>query len=265
MSSENKVLLNVKNLSKDFLGLGGNKNRILEDVSFNLHEKEFKTILAPQGAGKTILLRIIGGFESATIGSISFEQSKTTKPKAIFIPSNPSALPWLSVETNINFTLEFDSKDELTKKKKIKEVIELVGLAGYDNHIPDNRSVGFRFRISLARALAVDPQIILIDEPFNNLDITTKKEIYSLMRKIHSELNISFLFATSNISEAIFLSDSIVILEKNPAKILKELNVNLPLDRGMEIFTDERFLKSKNEIEQLFKSDQKQLFHTLVI
>ena len=258
-----EIVLSISNLSKTFEGPLGTKKNLFEDINLSLVAGQFKSLLAPQGSGKTTLLRIIAGLEKANSGEVDITDTIPNPIKTAFIPSRPSSLPWLNVEKNIEYILNLISKNKDTKN--IKELINIVGLTGYEKHYAHNKSVGFRFRISLARALAANPKIILIDEPLNNLDFESKKEIYHLLNDIHVKMDIAFLFATSNISEAVFLSDFILVLQKNPIKILKEIEVNLPPNRRIEIFQDELFDKIRSDVIQVYKSESDYSLHSLTI
>ena len=252
-----KYLLQVKSIAKYFEMPAGAKNHVLEDINFSikysLKNGQIISVLAPFGAGKTTLLRIIAGLEKPSYGEIIFnEQSYYPKlQKIIFIPEKPSSFPWFNVKRNLTFANEINEKNNF--EKNINEIVSLVGLTGYENHFPHNDSIGFRFRISLARALVVKPDIILIDDSIKKLDFETKEEIYHLINNIAVKLNISFIFATTNISSAIKLSDSIYMMKKNPGFIFHELNLKKEPDKRLKLTADE-FSVIKKEIEALFKS-----------
>lgn len=201
--------MNIEGLSKVYLDSTGHIVHLLENINLSINEGEFTTILAPTGAGKSALLKIISGLEDPSSGKIE----GSTKKK-IFIPGEPSSFPWLNVKENILFNISSNDDAELQK------IINLVGLEGYKNHYPNNRSLGFRFRISLARAIMNKADLIIIDESFTKMRDEVKRRIYLLLRKVIAEKKISILFGTSNISEAILLSDKIFLMDKNPGRIL---------------------------------------------
>ena len=206
--------MNIENLSKDYFDSTGHIVHLLEDINLNINEGELTSILAPTGAGKSSLLKIISRLENPTSGKIE-DNSK----KKIFIPDEPSSFPWLNVKENILFNLSNNNDTEL------KAVISLVGLEGYEDHYPNNKSLGFRFRISLARAIMNNADLIVIDESFTKIRDEVKKRIYLLLRRVIAEKKISFLFGTSNISEAILLSDKIFLMDKNPGRILDSFEI----------------------------------------
>lgn len=215
--------MNIEGLSKVYLDSTGHIVHLLENVDLSFGEGEFTTILAPTGSGKSALLKIISGLETSSSGKIE----ESTKKK-IFIPGEPSSFPWLNVKENILFNISSNDDAELQK------IINLVGLEGYKDHYPNNRSLGFRFRISLARAIMNKADLIIIDESFTKMRDEVKRRIYFLLRRIISERKISFLFGTSNISEAILLSDKIFLMDKNPGRILDSFDIEFddPLRTG---------------------------------
>lgn len=237
-------MIQIKEISKDYNNRAGYKINLLKKISFEIADSQIVSIIAPAGAGKSTLLKIISGLEMSDGGEI------INSGKIIFIPSEPSSFPWLNVTQNILFAVE----DE--KSIDLKKLIHAVGLEGYENHFPHNKSFGFRFRISLARSLAHKPSLICLDEPFNKVDETTKAEILQLVRKINQEFGTAFLLASGNISEALFLSDEIYVMKKNPGEIIAKINVELPRERRLDIFNSEKFLQQRNNLEQLFKSNE---------
>ncbi len=209
-----KSILNIENLTKDYIDRTGHIVHLLEDIDLSINEEEFTTILAPTGTGKSSLLKIIADLETPSSGKIV-----NNFKKKIFIPSEPSSFPWLNVKENILFDIS-DSNDT-----ELQEVINLVGLEGYKDHYPHNKSLGFRFRISLARAIMNKADLIVIDEPFVKMRDEVRTEIYFLCRKIQSKKKISVVLGTSNISEAILLSDKIFLMDKNPGRILDSFEI----------------------------------------
>jgi len=245
------IILKVTNISKDFIDEFGYTNHLFEDISFTMSNKQFTSILAPMNAGKSTLLKIIAGLEQQTKGDVEFP-GNNIKCNCVYIPGKSSSLPWMNVQKNIEILNDSRCGYSVTDEE-ISEAIRMVGLAGYEDHIPNNKSVGFRFRISLARAMTAKARIILLDEPFNNFEHTTKKEIYELLRSIHETSDTSFILSTSNISEALFLSDNILLLEEKPSKMLEDYKVELPVVRDIKILTDDKFQLEKKKVENILK------------
>lgn len=252
-----KYLLQVKNISKYFEMPAGAKNHVLEDINlafrYSKESGQIISILAPFGSGKTTLLRIMAGLEKPTSGEIIFngENYNRSLRKIIYIPEKPSSFPWFNVKQNLTFASEINTKNNFDKS--INEIIYLVGLAGYENHFPNNDSIGFRFRISLARALVVKPDFILIDDSFKKLDFETKEEIYHLINNVVIKLNINIIIATTNISSAIKHSDSIFLMKKDPGYIFHELKVRKEPGERL-ILKPGDISKIKEEVETLLKS-----------
>ncbi|KUG25122.1 abc transporter atp-binding protein [hydrocarbon metagenome] len=250
----NKIL-EVNNLSKDYNDATGFNVHLLEDISLEVTENSITTILAPAGAGKTSLLKILSGIESLTSGQIKINSANQ---RVVYIPSKPSSFPWYSVKQNISLV----NRDD----EKIKSIVEFVGLEGYEDHFPDNNSVGFRFRISLARALAVEPGIIILDEPFSKeIKPVTLQRLYELLLALKSKLGITFLLGTSNLSEAILLSDEIYIMQKEPGKIIDSVQISFDNERNVELMRSEKFIDYRNKIEELLKNQKEQSLSNITI
>ncbi|MFO7446880.1 MAG: ATP-binding cassette domain-containing protein [Ignavibacteriaceae bacterium] len=255
MSSKN--LLSVKELKKYYTSDTGFNLLVLDNINFSFESDEergkIKTVLAPLGAGKSTLLKIIAAVEKASQGSVILNGKEYNIPagEIVYIPEKPSSFPWYNVRENIEFPLKTSSNNS---ESSVNNLISLVGLAGYEDHFPHNKSYGFRFRISLARALSVNPKIVLIDDSFKNMDPETRDEIYQLIKVISSELKINFLLGTTNIHEAIFLSDEILLMKKNPGTVFKEINIKEKIQ--LKDFTATKdVIALRDEIESYFRAE----------
>ncbi|MCX6173790.1 MAG: ATP-binding cassette domain-containing protein [Ignavibacteriales bacterium] len=244
-------MIEVKNVSKIYTDDNGFKNILLNNISLKVPFEKITSIIAPSGSGKSTLLKIISGLEYATHGDVM----KNGDHKIVYIPSQPSSFPWLNVKENISLGLLKKDSSE------IKSIIRFVGLEGYDSFHPNNKSFGFRFRIALARSLAHHPAVILLDEPSNQMDIQTKKEILLLIRETQKTLKTTFLLATTNITEVLFLSDKIYLMGKSPGEIIADLMVDLPKERNELIYDSEKFIQLRSQIEKSFKKNDSQLFN----
>ena len=257
MSTE-KDIIQIKDISKYFELPAGARNLVLENINLSLERNseygKVLSILAPFGAGKSTLLKIIAGLEKPSGGEVLYnnENYKLSLRKIIYIPEKPSSFPWFNVKHNLTFVAETGSNNNI--EKDIDNIISLVGLTGYENHFPDDSSKGFRFRISLARALVVNPSFILIDDSIKSLNTETKKEIYDMIGIIADTLKITFVLATTNILEAINLSDSIFLMKKNPGLIFHELKLNKVHGKRLNISGERDIASVKKEIEFLLKS-----------
>ncbi len=245
-------MIEVKNISKENIDENGFKDIILKNISLNIPSEKITSIIAPSGSGKSTLLKIISRLEHATHGEII----KNGNQKIVYIPSQSSSFPWLNVEENISLGLH--EKDST----KIKSILSFVGLEGYESFHPNNKSNGFRFRIALARSLAHHPTAILLDEPFHQMDVQTKKEILLLILEIQKTYKATFLLATTNITEALFLSEKIYLMKKDPGEIISDLVVDLPKKRDESIYDSEKFIQLRSQIEKSFKKiDSQKLFN----
>ncbi len=248
-------MIEINNLSKIYSDHYGNKIKLFEDVSFQIEDEKITTVIAPVGSGKSSLLKTLSGIEKQSIGDIK----KDSDSKIIYIPSDPSSFPWLSVRENILYGLDKVNQD------RINALVNLVGLEGYEEHYADNKSIGFRFRISLARSLAHNPHCICIDEPFNRMDQLTRIEIYQLIRKVNKQTNQTILLATTNITEAIYLSNKIYLMGGEPAKIITGFKIDLPSEQDIFNLSSNEFNYYINEVENNFKKvdSKKVLFKSI--
>lgn len=183
----------------------GIKKTIFENFKLDLDEKKITSIVAPFNSGKSTLLKVLAGIEQADEKINSIQNN-------FFITCKPMSLPWL----NLKETLLFVNKN--LDDKKLNEISKIVGLDGYETHYPHNKSLGFRFRITLAAAVAKNANLILLDEPFQDMENLTKNELYQLLVDLNNTYYIGFVLGTSNLNEAILLSDEIILLKNIPHK-----------------------------------------------
>ena len=245
-------LLEVRNISKYFSPAGGGKVQVLENINFEIPAEEsgsIISILAQFRSGKSTLLRIIAGLEHPDEGSVILGKNayENDTVRIIYLPETAASFPWLSVKQNIEMALKLSSKQ---KKLSLDEIISLVGLTGYENYFPDNSSSGFRFRISLGRALAADPEIILADDCFRIMDAVTRNEIYELVKNVNRSTGKTIILATANITEAVLLSGRILFMRKNPGRIFHHISLK---DNALK---DEEYINSvRAGIEDVFKKE----------
>jgi ABC-type nitrate/sulfonate/bicarbonate transport system ATPase subunit len=245
-------MFELKNISKSFSDGSGLTINLLKNISFSLPDNKICSIVGQSGSGKTSLLKIIAGLEIPSGGEIINGNNSVL----LFIPSEPSSFPWLNVKENILFGLNN------TDNNNIEELIKIVGLEGYESHFPHNKSLGFRFRISLARTIIRKPNLIVMDEPFNKMNEETKEELYILLRNINNTLKIPIILGTSNINEAIFLSDKLFLMKNKPGEVFKSMDINLPEKRDSEMFLSEDFNKTRMAVENSYISfESKTIFN----
>ena len=220
------TILDVKNLSKTYVSQGGN-NQILNGLNLTVKEREFICILGPSGCGKSTLLRCIAGFE-AYEGTIECNGQIVTKPSTdrimVFQDYN-QLFPWKTVEKNVQYALKLKGiKDKEELKKISDKYIAKVGLDGYQKYYPHELSGGMKQRVAIAKALALKPQIILMDEPFAALDAMTRKSLQKELYKISTTEEVTFIFITHNIQEAITLGTRVLLMGKQGQIIIDDEN-----------------------------------------
>ena len=207
-------IIEIKNVYKEFNGVP-----ILKDINLNIKKNEFLTLLGPSGCGKTTTLRILGGFEDATNGEVIFEGKKINdvppyKRQINTVFQKYALFPHMSIFENIAFGLNIKKvpKDEI--KTRVKRMLKLVDLEGYENRSIDSLSGGQQQRIAIARALVNEPKVLLLDEPLGALDLKLRKEMQIELKKMQQQLGITFIYVTHDQDEALTMSDKIVVMDK---------------------------------------------------
>jgi ABC-type nitrate/sulfonate/bicarbonate transport system ATPase subunit len=250
LNKEN-FILKLDSIGKHYFADAGLKINVLEDIGFEIpfsNEGAITSILAPFGSGKSTLLKIISGVIKKDSGEIYFGDSQNKNVP--LIPEKPSSFPWMNVKQNIEFGLNLSKN----KKYSVDDLISLTGLTGYGDHHPDNKSFGFRFRISLARAMALNPSLILIDDSFKLMKKETKEEIHQLIYDISFSEKINFIIATTNLVEAIQLSDIIFLMSAKPGRIIRRIETGRRLSPDLANVKSEKFASQKADIEKAFHS-----------
>ena len=250
MNKEN-FILKLDSVGKYYFAEAGLKINVLEDISFEIpdsNEGTITSILAPFGSGKSTLLKIISGVIKKDSGEISFGDSQNKNIP--LIPEKPSSFPWMNVKQNIEFGLSLAKN----KKYSVDDLISLTGLSGYSDHHPHNKSLGFRFRISLARAMALNPSLILIDDSFKQMNEESKEEIYKLISDLSSSEKLNFIIVTTNLVEAIQLADLILLMRAKPGKIVRRIETGKRHSPELGSIKSEKFASLKSEIEEVFHS-----------
>ncbi len=228
-------LIEFRNVTRRFL-LPQGEVTVIDDISFQAQEGEFITIVGPSGAGKSTLLRMMNGLLAPSMGEVLYngEPQRGINLETSMVFQNFGLLPWLTVSQNIELGLEARSKDAAYRKNQVDRYITKVGLEGYEEAYPRELSGGMKQRVGLARALAVEPSLLLMDEPFSSLDVLTSINLRNELLDIWSDRdNVvnTMIMVTHNIEEAVELSDRILILSNRPGKIAGELKVDLPRPR----------------------------------
>jgi NitT/TauT family transport system ATP-binding protein len=217
----------LSDLSKTFSTGKGEEISALEGINLTVESSEFVCILGPSGCGKTTLLRIVGGLEQATSGSVILDGIAINQPnpRMAMIFQEYSLFPWRTVIENISFGLELRGHPREGRDKEAARYLDLVGLAGFERRFPYELSGGMRQRAAVARALAVDPAILLMDEPFGALDAQTRNRMQQEILSIWEKTRKTILFVTHSVDEAVFLADRIVVMTRRPGRIREIIGV----------------------------------------
>ncbi|GAB7013618.1 ABC transporter ATP-binding protein [Halolamina salina] len=222
----------VDGVSKTYEGEDGPVHA-LDDVSFGVEEGEFVCVVGPSGCGKTTLFRIIGGLESATEGEVRLSGEPVTEPSPDLgiVFQEYHLFPWRTVRGNVAFGLEQQPMDDAARKRRVASMLDLVGLEEFADAYPKELSGGMKQRVGIARALAVDPQILLMDEPFGSVDAQTRSMLHEELLSIWTETNKTVLFVTHDVTEAVTLADRIVVMAPSPGRVQEIVDVDLDRPR----------------------------------
>lgn len=245
-------LFSCRNVAIEF-GEGANRRRILEDVDFDVREGEFLGLLGTSGVGKTTLLRILGGLLAPMGDSVvTFDGRQITGPPArvvmVFQDYASSLLPWRTIARNVALGIERALPKE-EREERVREVLALVGLADRADDYPRQLSGGMQQRVQLARALAMRPDVLLMDEPFGALDAMTKSTLQDELLEIQRQTNTTIVFITHDIEEAVYLSSRVIVLSGSPGRLVLERQVDLPRPRD-QVTTKENpvYLRLRHDI-----------------
>jgi len=218
--------ITLTNVAKEHVLANGQRLRVLDDISFEIEDHSFTSILGPSGCGKSTILNLIAGLENHSSGKISIEGDRIG-----FVFQQSRLLNWRTVVENVILPLEQQNFERDAVRKLAEKYLALVGLAGYENYYPLQLSGGMQQRVAIARALAIDPDILLMDEPFSGLDEITARKLRQELLRIWQETGKTILFVTHSINESIFLSQQILIVSAKPARIFKRATIDLPYPR----------------------------------
>jgi NitT/TauT family transport system ATP-binding protein len=230
--------ITIEGLTKRFPLPGSSEDFVvLHDISLTVDEGKFVSIVGPSGCGKSTLLNVIAGIESYDGGAVTIHPKAGragAEPRVAYVFQSPRLLNWLTVEGNIHFVLEAQKVPRSRWSELVAKNLDMVGLTGQERNYPLNLSGGMQQRVAIARALAIEPDILLMDEPFSHLDaITARKMRFDLM-EILRLAKPTILFVTHDLSEAVFLSDSIYMMSTKPARIFKRVSIDIPRPRKPE-------------------------------
>ncbi|MGA1206298.1 MAG: ABC transporter ATP-binding protein [Litorivicinaceae bacterium] len=240
-----EIALSIQNLSKSFERRSGEPIVALDNVSLDVHRGEFVAIVGPSGCGKSTLFNIIGGLLEPTSGQVIQPMGGTDSSRARIgmVFQQDSSFPWRTVLENVAFPLEMMGMAKAERLEKAAHFVHMVGLSDFRESFPHQLSGGMRQRICIARTLAYEPDILLLDEPFAALDEQTRMLLGDQLTQICADLKQTSLLITHNISEAVQLSDRVVMLSFRPGRIIDVIPVDLPRPRSSDVFGSDQFAK----------------------
>jgi NitT/TauT family transport system ATP-binding protein len=230
----NHTLLRIKDLTVTFPDSNGGLE-VLNSVNLDVAECRFVAVLGPSGSGKTTLLRVIAGLLPPTNGSVQFNTPKGNPPRIGLMFQQANLMPWRTAIENITLPLEMQGVHMGVACDRAREFIELVGLDGFENSLPRSLSGGMAQRVALARALIMEPDVLLLDEPFGALDALTRERMGAELLHIWQARETTVMMVTHSIAEALLLSDHVVVLSARPGRVVHELDVPFPRPRTDEI------------------------------
>lgn len=244
---QNEYKVEVKNLTKYFDDL-----HVLDNISFNIKKGEFVCVVGPTGCGKTTFLNLLTRIHYPTSGDlyIDGESADPKKHNLAFVFQEPSSLPWLTVEKNLRFGMELKRvpKDEIDRR--VERIIKLLGLEPFRNNYPHQLSISTAQRIIIGRAFAMNPDLLLMDEPYGQMDIKLRFYLEDEVIRLWKEIGSTVVFITHNIEEAVYLAERVLILSNKPATIKEEVVIDLPRPRNV---ADPKFIELRKYITNQIK------------
>ena len=246
--------LEARNLGVTYRRASGGDLVALEGIDLKVQKGEFVTLIGPSGCGKSTLLHALGGLLAPTQGEVLYDGEKFVDPnprEAAFVFQDYSLLPWKRILDNAAIGLRFAGMSKVDRHAKAMEMLELVGLANFAHSYPHELSGGMQQRVAVARAMAMEPNRLLMDEPFGALDEQTRRSLGYEMSKILTVNNKGVVMVTHSLDEAIFWADRIVVMSPRPGRIIKELVVDAPRPREVSFIADLQFSSIRQELFQL--------------
>jgi NitT/TauT family transport system ATP-binding protein len=249
---ERPVVLSVKNLRKSF-GPSGHEHVVFDELSFDIHRREFITIIGPSGCGKSTFIRIVAGLDESSGGEILLDGHPVSGPGPDrgMVFQGYTLFPWRTVKENVMFGLEVRGKSTSTAESEARQWLEMVGLSRFEESYPHELSGGMKQRVAIARALANEPRILIMDEPFGALDALTRCKMQNYLLQIWKRVDVTILFITHDLDEAIYLSDRILVLGVNPGGAREFIENPVPRPRTVAQLLSPEFLAVKARLDDL--------------
>lgn len=244
--------LKIENVSKTFMN---NKveNKVLENINLDIKEGEFVSLLGPSGCGKTTLLTIIGGFQSCEEGQVLLNNKVVDRPgiDRAFVFQNYALFPWKIVKANVEFPMKQQKLSKEEREKKLEELLEISDLKGKEKMYPHQLSGGMKQRVAVIRALACNPEVLLMDEPLGAVDFQMRQNLQEQLENIWIKNKITAIMVTHDVDEAVYMSDRVVVMSRDKGRIIEDLKIDLGRPRDRE---SDEYLEYKNRLtKQLSK------------
>jgi len=254
VSPAGRTVLELNGVSKRYATSDGRSVDAVSTASLSVNRGEFISILGPSGCGKSTLLMMAAGLVDPTAGTVAYYDDKGVQSASADLAvvfQDALLFPWRTAIENVKLPAEIAAWNKGDSDRRAKELLALVGLAGFENKYPRELSGGMQQRAAIARSLMRNPQIILMDEPFGALDAISREQLNLAMQKISHETGASFLLVTHSITEAAFLSDKVVVMSKRPSQIVRILDIDIPKPRASTIMNSEALNRYVSELRRI--------------
>jgi NitT/TauT family transport system ATP-binding protein len=255
------AFIEFRDVTKSFTDPKGRDIEVIQPLSLTIDNGEFVVFVGPSGCGKTTVMRMVGGLETPTAGEILLQGARVTGPsrqKGMVFQSY-SSFPWLKVLDNVRFGLKYRRDVSAAEKTRIaRHYLELVGLMPFAEYYVNRISGGMRQRVAIARTLAADPLVLLMDEPFGALDALTRERLQQQLLDLQKTERKTIIFVTHDVHEAVFLADRIVVFSARPARVLREVMVasELPAERTLDVSETPAFRRLRHEVLALIRDEE---------
>jgi NitT/TauT family transport system ATP-binding protein len=249
-------MIEIRGVHKEF-AKGERRVVALQDIDLTVAEREFVAILGPSGCGKSTLLNMVAGFDQPTRGSVKVagEEIRAPAPSRGVVFQEPALFPWLTVMDNIVFGPKTLGQPAADYRARAAQIIEQIGLSGFEASYPAELSGGMRQRVGIGRVLIMEPKVLLMDEPFGSLDAQTRTVMQELLLSLWERHQQTVLFVTHDIEEAVLLADRVCVMTSRPGRIKKSIEVRMPRPRSIESTTSPEFNALRREVLELIREE----------